>query len=46
MIAELVIARGLETTVHELMKTVHAHPTFTEAVMEAAADALGEVIHA
>lgn len=46
MIAELVIARALETTVHELMKTVHAHPTFTEAVMEAAADALGEVIHA
>ncbi len=46
MIAELVVARALETTVHELVKTVHAHPTFTEAVMEAAADALGEVIHA
>lgn len=46
MIAELVIARALETTVHELIKTVHAHPTFTEAVMEAAADALGEAIHA
>lgn len=45
MIAELVIARTLETTVHELIKTVHAHPTFTEAVMEAAADALGEAIH-
>lgn len=45
MIAELVIARALETTVHELMKSVHAHPTFTEAVMEAAADALGEAIH-
>ncbi len=45
MIAELVIARALETTVHELIKTVHAHPTFTEAVMEAAADALGEAIH-
>ncbi len=45
MIAELVVARALETTVHELIKTVHAHPTFTEAVMEAAADALGEAIH-
>lgn len=45
MIAELVIARTLETTVHELMRSVHAHPTFTEAVMEAAADALGEAIH-
>lgn len=45
MIAELVVARTLETTVHELIKTVHAHPTFTEAVMEAAADALGEAIH-
>jgi dihydrolipoamide dehydrogenase len=45
MIAELVAARGLEATVHNLIKTVHAHPTFTEAVMEAAADALGEAIH-
>ncbi len=45
LIAELVVARTLETTVHELIKTVHAHPTFAEAVMEAAADALGEAIH-
>jgi len=45
MIAELVAARALESTVHSLLKTVHAHPTFTEAVMEAAADALGEAIH-
>jgi dihydrolipoamide dehydrogenase len=45
MIAELVVARTLETTVHELIKTVHAHPTFAEAVMEAAEDALGEAIH-
>jgi len=45
MIAELVVARTLEATVHELIKTVHAHPTFAEAVMEAAADALGEAIH-
>lgn len=45
MIAELVAARALESTVHSLLKTVHAHPTFAEAVMEAAADALGEAIH-
>ncbi len=45
LIAELVAARALESTVHHLMKIVHAHPTFTEAVMEAAADALGEAIH-
>ncbi|MCL4707288.1 dihydrolipoyl dehydrogenase [bacterium] len=45
LIAELVAARALESTVHHLAKIVHAHPTFTEAVMEAAADALGEAIH-
>ncbi len=45
MIAELVAARALESTAHSLLKTVHAHPTFAEAVMEAAADALGEAIH-
>lgn len=45
LIAELATARTLETTAHELIKTVHAHPTFTEAVMEAAADAFGEAIH-
>ncbi|MCH9006636.1 dihydrolipoyl dehydrogenase [candidate division KSB1 bacterium] len=45
MIAELGLARSLETTYTEVLKTVHAHPTLSEAVMEAAADALGEAIH-
>jgi dihydrolipoamide dehydrogenase len=45
MIAEAVIARKLETTGHEVLKTVHPHPTMSEAVMEAVADAYGEVIH-
>jgi len=45
MIAELVAARKLETTGHELIKTVHPHPTISEAIMEAAAAAYGEVIH-
>lgn len=45
MIAELVIARKLETTGHEIIKTVHPHPTMSEAIMEAAAAAYDEVIH-
>jgi dihydrolipoamide dehydrogenase len=45
MIAEAVIARKLETTGHDVLKTVHPHPTMSEAVMEAVADAYGEVIH-
>ncbi|WP_417444874.1 dihydrolipoyl dehydrogenase [Joostella sp.] len=45
MIAEAVIARKLETTGHEVLKTVHPHPTMSEAVMEAVADAYDEVIH-
>lgn len=45
MIAEIVAIRKLETTGHELIKTVHPHPTMSEAVMEAAADAYDEVIH-
>ena len=45
MIAELVVARKLETTGHELIKSVHPHPTMSEAIMEAAAAAFGEVIH-
>lgn len=45
MIAELVIARKLETTGHEIIKAVHPHPTMSEAVMEAAADAYGECVH-
>ena len=45
MVAELVAVRKLETTGHELIKTVHPHPTMSEAIMEAAAAAYGEVIH-
>lgn len=45
MIAEVVAARKLETTGHEIIKTVHPHPTMSEAVMEAAAAAYNEVIH-
>jgi dihydrolipoamide dehydrogenase len=45
MIAEVVVARNLETTGHEIIKSVHPHPTMSEAVMEAAAAAYGEVIH-
>lgn len=45
MIAEAVVARKLETTGHDLLKAVHPHPTMSEAVMEATADAYGEVIH-
>lgn len=45
MIAEIVAARKLETTGHELLKAIHPHPTMSEAVMEAVAAAYGEVIH-
>ena len=45
MIAEVVTARKLETTAHEIIKAVHPHPTMSEAVMEATAAAYDEVIH-
>ena len=45
MIAEIVAIRKLEITGHELIKTVHPHPTMSEAIMEAAAAAYDEVIH-
>ncbi len=45
LIAEIVVARKLETTGHEIIKSIHPHPTMSEAVMEAAAAAYGEVIH-
>jgi dihydrolipoamide dehydrogenase len=45
MIAEIVVARKLETTGHEILKAIHPHPTMSEAIMEATADAYGEVIH-
>jgi dihydrolipoamide dehydrogenase len=45
MISEIIVARKLETTAHEIIKAVHPHPTMSEAIMEAAADAFGESIH-
>ena len=45
LITEAVIARNLETTHHEILKTIHPHPTLSEAIMEATADAMGEAIH-
>jgi dihydrolipoamide dehydrogenase len=45
LIAEMVVAKKLEITGHELIKTIHPHPTMSEAIMEAAAAAYGEVIH-
>jgi len=45
MIAEIVVARKLETTGHEILKSIHPHPTMSEAIMEATAAAYGEVIH-
>ena len=45
LITEAVIARNLETTHHEVLKTIHPHPTLSEAIMEATADALGDAIH-
>jgi len=44
-IAEVVVARNLETTGHEIIKSIHPHPTMSEALMEACAAAYGEVIH-
>jgi len=45
MISEIIVARKLETTAHEISRAVHPHPTMSEAIMEAAAAAYGEVIH-
>ena len=45
LITEAVIARNLESTHHEVLKTIHPHPTLSEAIMEATADALEEAIH-
>lgn len=45
MIAEMVVAKKLETTGHEIIKSIHPHPTMSEAIMEASAAAYGEVIH-
>ncbi|HJX71724.1 MAG TPA: dihydrolipoyl dehydrogenase, partial [Bacteroidales bacterium] len=45
LIGEIVVARNLETTGHEIIKSIHPHPSMSEAIMEAAAAAYGEVIH-
>ena len=45
MLAEACLAMKLESTAKEIMETVHAHPTLSEAMMEAAADALGQCVH-
>ncbi|KXK57232.1 MAG: dihydrolipoyl dehydrogenase [Chlorobi bacterium] len=45
MIAELGLARSLEATGESVFRTIHAHPTLSEAVMEAAADAYGEALN-
>ena len=45
MISEAVVGRKLETTGHEILKAIHPHPTLSEAIMEAVADAYDEVIH-
>ncbi|QGY45173.1 dihydrolipoyl dehydrogenase [Maribellus comscasis] len=45
MVAEMVVAKKLEITGHELIKSIHPHPTMSEAIMEAAAAAYDEVIH-
>ena len=45
ILAGLVVARNMEVTAHELIKSIHPHPTMSEAIMEAAAAAYGEVIH-
>ena len=45
MVAEVVAARNLETTGHEIIKSIHPHPTMSEAIMEAVAAAYDEVIH-
>lgn len=45
MIAELTLARSIEATGHSIIKTIHAHPTLSESIMEAAAQAYGEAIH-
>ena len=45
MIAEFGMARSAEVTAHHLIETVHAHPTYSEAMLEAVADALGVSVH-
>ncbi len=45
LLAELVMAKTLEATEDEIIEAIHPHPTFSEAVMEAAGVAEGRSIH-
>jgi len=45
LLAELVLAKKLEATEEEILSAMHPHPTFSEAIMEAAGQALGESVH-
>ncbi|MAR15561.1 MAG: dihydrolipoyl dehydrogenase [Candidatus Marinimicrobia bacterium] len=45
LISEISLARDLETTYNEILHSIHPHPTLSEAIMEATADALDEAIH-
>ena len=45
LISEISLARDLETTYNEILSSIHPHPTLSEAIMEATADALDEAIH-
>ena len=45
LISEIAIARTLETTYHEILKTIHPHPTLSEAIQESTGVALDEAIH-
>jgi len=45
LISEVSLARDLETTYNEILGSIHPHPTLSEAIMEATADALDEAIH-
>ena len=45
LIAELCIAKALEATWEDIAMTIHAHPTLSEAIMEASMDAFGRAIH-
>ena len=45
LISEVSLARDLETTYNEILKSIHPHPTLSEAIMEATGDALDEAIH-
>ncbi|MBI3123058.1 MAG: dihydrolipoyl dehydrogenase [Ignavibacteriales bacterium] len=45
LISEITLAKSMEATYETIVKTVHAHPTLAESIMEAAANAYGESIH-